>query len=65
VLSDRLANAIIVVVTIVWAANLGAGIFVHGYQPLESVNAVFMAVVGGAFALKQRSKDDKPGGDGE
>lgn len=54
-LSDRTANAIIVVVTAVWAANFVARFFVVDYQSSESINAIFMAIVGGLFAYKGRN----------
>lgn len=51
--SDRIANAIIVVATIVWAVNFGAPFVLHDYAPSETINAIFMAIVGGVFALKR------------
>lgn len=54
-LNERVANAIIIVVTIVWAVNFAARFVVAEYQPQESINAIFMAIVGGVFALKGRS----------
>ena len=53
-LNDKTANAIIGVVTVVWAVNFGARFAVVDYQPSESINAIFMAIVGGVFALKSR-----------
>lgn len=64
-ISDRTATIVIAVVTTVWAANIIAGVIaLNGYQPSESVNGIFMAVVGGAFALRAKTRsddDDKPG----
>lgn len=65
-ISDRTATIVIAVVTTVWAANIIAGVIaLNGYQPSESVNGIFMAVVGGAFALRAKGRDDddddKPG----
>lgn len=60
--SQRVRNAIIAVVTTVWAVNFGAGLLVPDYQADQSINAIFMAVVGGLFALGARSdrkEDDK------
>jgi hypothetical protein len=53
--SDRTANAIILVVTAVWATNFAAPFLWHAYEPSESINAIFMAIVGGVFALKKAS----------
>jgi ABC-type branched-subunit amino acid transport system permease subunit len=62
VISDRTATIIIAVVTVIWAANIIAGMVrFNDYQPSESVNAIFMAVVGGAFALRGKGH----GGDGD
>jgi ABC-type branched-subunit amino acid transport system permease subunit len=62
VISDRTATIIIAVVTVIWAANIIAGMVrLNDYQPSESVNAIFMAVVGGAFALRGKGH----GGDGD
>lgn len=56
-MSDRTATTVIYVVTGIWVANIVAGIAVPGYQPAESINGVFMAVVGGAFALRARGSN--------
>lgn len=57
-LSDRLRAAVIAVVTIVWAANFAAGVFVVDYKPSEAINGVFLAIVGGLFAASSRRSDD-------
>lgn len=57
--SDRVRNIIIGVVTTVWASNFAAGLVVPGYEPDQAINAIFMAIVGGLFALG--SRDDKRG----
>lgn len=59
-LNERLANVIIGVVTVVWAVNFGAGLVVPGYKPDQTVHAVFMAIVGGTFALKGRNGGGPP-----
>ena len=56
-LSERLANLVIIVVTLVWATNFAARFFVHDYQSSETINAIFMAIVGGVFALKAKGGD--------
>lgn len=53
-ISDRVRTVIIGVVTSVWAVNFTAGLVVEGYQPSESINGIFMAIVGGLFALGAR-----------
>lgn len=59
-ISDRTATVVIGVVTAIWAANILAGITqFNDYQPSETVNGIFMALVGGAFAL--RNKNGKGG----
>lgn len=58
-ISDRAANIIIGVVTAVWAANIVAGMVTfRGYQPLESVNGIFMVIVGGTFLFRNKSRDE-------
>ena len=59
-LSERLANLVIIVVTLVWATNFGARFFISDYQSSETINAIFMAIVGGVFALKAKggNKED-------
>lgn len=58
-LSDRSANLIIGVVTVVWVANIVAGMVkFNGYQPSEAINGIFLTIVGGAFVLRQKGKDD-------
>lgn len=63
-ISDRTATIIISVVTTIWALNILAAMFeINDYQTSESINGIFMAVVGGAFALRHRqaSKDKNDG----
>lgn len=63
-ISDRTANFLIGVVTTVWVGNIVAGMLeLNGYQPSESINGIFMAIVGGAFALRARSKSTNGKGD--
>jgi hypothetical protein len=57
-----LASAIIVLVSLVWAANFIAQFIVDNYHPDVTLNGVFMAIVGGALAL---SRKDKDGGSGK
>ena len=55
-ISPRLRNAIIIVVTAVWALNFGAGLVVDDYEPDQAINGVFMGIVGGLFALASRDR---------
>lgn len=47
-----LANVIVVLVTLVWAGNFAAGLFLPDYRSDPSLNFVFMTIVGGALALR-------------
>lgn len=57
-MNEKLANTIIGAVTLVWIVNFGAVFIVKDYKPSESYNAIFLAIVGGVFALKNRSLGD-------
>jgi hypothetical protein len=59
-INDRTRTIIIFVVTTVWAVNFAAGLLVHSYKPSESINGIFMAIVGGLFALGARTNGGKP-----
>lgn len=62
-IGERTRTIIIGVVTSVWATNFMAGLLVHDYKPSESINGIFMAIVGGLFALGARNSgksDDDP-----
>lgn len=52
--NDLMINGIIIVVTLVWVVNFGARFFVDNYQPQESLNAIFMGIVGGLVAYRSR-----------
>lgn len=58
---DRLRYSIIVVVAVIWVCNFIAGLIPPlGYDPSESINGIFMGVVGGALALgakKEKTSD--------
>lgn len=60
-MSERSRTVVIGLVTAVWAINFGAGFVLPDYEPDQSINAIFMAIVGGLFALGK--KDDNPKGD--
>lgn len=59
-LTDKTRTTVIAVVTTVWAANFVAGLIpALEYEPDQAINGIFMAIVGGLFALGAR----KDGGD--
>lgn len=63
-ISDRMASVLISVVTIVWTGNILAGMFAfHGYHPDQSINGIFMVIVGGAFALRYKTSSSNTSGD--
>jgi len=59
-LNPKIKNGIIIVVTMVWATNFASGLFLKDYEPDQTINAIFMAIVGGLFALGGRGNN---GGD--
>lgn len=64
-LNKRLADAIVVVVTIVWFINFLAPLFPGiEYKSDPTIHAVFMAVVGGTLALRRNGSDKSGGSNG-
>lgn len=59
-IDPRLKNGIIIVVTSVWAVNFLAGLLIKSYEPDQAINAIFMAIVGGLFALGARGETKSP-----
>ena len=59
-IDETTRRIIIYLVSAVWAINFAAGFFVTDYKPDQAINGIFMAIVGGLFALGAR----KNGGDG-
>lgn len=59
-LSPRMTAIVITVVTVIWATNFAAGVIMKTYEADQMINTIFMAIVGGAIAL--RRKDDPPRG---
>lgn len=53
-ISAPLANAIVVVVTIVWVISFVVSIFSPVYKPDPQINVIFMGIVGGSLALKAK-----------
>lgn len=63
-LPKPLAWTIIGVVTAVWSASQIAAILMTGYTTDPMLHTIFMAVVGGAFALKGRGNGNGSGSTG-
>lgn len=47
-----LANAVVALVSLVWAGNFVAGVLLPTYRGDPALNFVFMTIVGGALALR-------------
>lgn len=68
-IDPKLRSWIIGLVSAVWALNFVAGLIPQlKYEPDQAINAIFMAIVGGLFALGARDRrddkhDDKHGDD--
>lgn len=58
-IDPKLKNWIISIVTGVWALNFIVGLVPQlDYKPDQAINAIFMAIVGGLFALQARKPTD-------
>lgn len=63
-ISDRTANIITIAVATLWVAAQAVGLITSAapqlpdVQPPQEITAVFMVVVGGAFLLRNKGKDD-------
>lgn len=55
-----LAVGIMLLVSVVWAADFVANIVIVGYESSELIHVAFMSIVGGAlaFARKDKPSDD-------
>lgn len=63
-LSDRTVTVIVGVVTVIWAVNVIAGMIPHSdYNPPESINAIFVTIVGGALTFSKTRGKNGGGGD--
>lgn len=59
-IGDRTRTTVIGVVTAVWAINFAAGLVpALTYKPDQAINGIFMAIVGGLFAIGARGKSDE------
>lgn len=64
-IDPKLKNVIISVVTAVWGINFVAGLIPQiEYEPDQAINAIFMGIVGGLFALGARNDKNPPPSDG-
>lgn len=63
-MSPRLYNVLVVAVLAVWVVNFVARFLVPGYEPAPQIDAIFMAIAGGAIALHRRGGKEE-GGDRE
>lgn len=57
-LSRRAATLVVGLVSVVWAINFFAGVVLPGYKSDPAINAIFMAIVGGALALGRKGAQD-------
>ena len=60
-ISIKLANIVIAVVTCVWVISFAVSITSTTYKQDPQINVIFMAIVGGAMALKAKRHDDNGG----
>jgi len=55
-------TALLIVVTFFWAVNLIAGMLrFNGWEPDQTVNATFAAIVVGSFAVRHQAEKQKRG----
>lgn len=53
-ISPRIANAVIVIVTLVWVCSFVLSIVLPEYRQDPQIHVIFMALVGGSLALKSK-----------
>lgn len=58
-MNNQVRLALISLVSVVWAVNMLAPIFVKGYEPQEGVHVAFMAVVGVLTAGYNKEKKEE------
>lgn len=56
-MNNKLRTALIVLISVVWAANFLAPLIEHDYKPPAEVNMAFMGVVGYLTATYNRKTD--------
>lgn len=62
-MNNRLRTALIVMISVVWAANFATPVFRPNYKPPAEINVAFMGVVGLLTATYQKNGDGKGKGD--
>jgi hypothetical protein len=59
-IKEGIRNAILIIVTSVWAANMIAPLWIKDYHSDPEISAIFMATVGTIYAFSAKnSKSDK------
>lgn len=53
-MNTAIYNGIVVLVTVVWTVNFVLRFVITDYQPPVQIDAIFMAIVGGAMALSRK-----------
>ena len=56
---NKLRWTLITLITIVWAINFVAGLFIRDYEPDPSIGSIFMGTVGVMLAMGSRGNGDK------
>lgn len=64
-MGNKVRTTLIAVVSVVWALNFSAPVFVKGYVPPEGVHIAFMAIVGILTAGYEKDSQRKGDHDGE
>lgn len=65
-ISDRTANIITIAVTVLWVVSQAVGLITAAFpqlpdvHPPQEITGVFTLIVGGAFLLRNKGKDDQP-----
>lgn len=57
-LSRRVTQWVVGLVSAVWAVNFIAGIALPKYEADQAINGIFMGIVGGALALSRKDPRD-------
>lgn len=56
--SESTRRIVTTVVAVAWLINFAAGLFMEEYDPSESVNAIFMGIVGALYSMGSRKDGD-------
>lgn len=52
-------TVVVGVVTAIWSVNAAAGLFIDSWKPSESVNAIYLVIIGWLFAREAGRRDDE------